>query len=758
MQYSGRDNITLYDNLDMNTPIPSTTPVDETTSQLQAVLKQTWGYESFRAHQLESMQSVMKDRDSVVVLPTGGGKSLCYQVPAICREGLTVVVSPLISLMKDQVDALRANGIATAFLNSTLTAEESFHVKQDVAEERLKLLYVAPERLMLQQTIDLLSSIKLAFIAIDEAHCVSMWGHDFRPHYRELKQLKQLFPNVGVHAYTATATERVREDIANQLNLHQPELIVGNFDRPNLAYSVQQRSDAVQQICNIINRHRNESGIIYCITRKKVEETAEMLNGLGYDALPYHAGLTPEKRQKNQESFIQDRTNTIVATIAFGMGIDKPNVRYVIHNGLPKSLENYQQEAGRAGRDGLEADCALLYSTQDVMTWERIFSDQPEHVLKVSLESLGKISGYCHHFDCRHRQLVQHFGQNLEEDCGIGCDVCRGDFELAEEPLIIGQKILSSVHKQGWMAAAGHTAKVLKGSKDKNVIKCQHDQLSTYGLLAEASLATIKHWINQLIAQNFLLKTGEYHQLSITALGWQMLKEGKIPRLVQPRNETRKEKAVRTKQSSNEDSWEGVDRDLFDELRQARMVVAHQRGLQPYMVLGDETLRLLAKHRPSSKDGLLRIKGIGEKKQKDYGEMFLNRIEDYCKTNGVQRDIDLPAEDKRKTERSKKKLTPAIISSFKHFENGMSFDEVAEQMERAVSTVAGYFGVYIQHHKITDASPWVETAVIQQVETAIDEVGNDYLRPIFEQLEEKIDYNTIRTVAECRKQREEKDA
>ena len=724
----------------------------EITTQLQTAISQYWGYDSFRAHQLESMQAVMRNQDSVVVLPTGGGKSLCYQVPAVCREGLTVVVSPLISLMKDQVDALRANGITTAFLNSTLSAEESFHVKQDVAEGRIKLLYVAPERLMLQQTIDLLSSIQLTFIAIDEAHCVSMWGHDFRPHYRELSQLKQLFPNVGVHAYTATATERVRDDIASQLKLKQPELIVGNFDRPNLAYSVEQKSDAVRQICKVIDRHKNESGIIYCITRKKVEETSEMLNALGYDALPYHAGLTAEKRQKHQESFIQDRTNTIVATIAFGMGIDKPNVRYVIHNGLPKSLENYQQEAGRAGRDGLEADCALLYSTQDIMTWERIFSDQPDHVLKISLESLNKMTGYCHNFDCRHRQLVQHFGQDLEESCGSGCDVCRGDYELADEPLIIGQKILSSVHKQGWMAAAGHTAKVLKGSKDKNILKNNHHELSTYGLLEDSSLTTIKHWINQLIAQKFLSKTGEYHQLSITPLGWQMLKEGKTPRLVQPRNETRKEKSVRTKSKGDENSWEGVDRDLFEELRTARMVIAHQRGLQPYMILGDETVRQLAKHRPSTMDGLLCMKGIGEKKRKDFGEMFLTRIEEYCKTNGVQQDIEMPAEDERKTKPNK--LNESAVRAFPLFEQGMSIDDVAEKMGRAISTVSKYFETYISHHKIEDASRWVDATVIQQVEAAIDEVGDNYLRPIFDHLEEQVDYNRIRVVVECRKQRE----
>ncbi len=734
----------------MNAPHLTEISTDETTSKLQSILQQTWGYDSFRAHQLESMQAVMQNRDSVVVLPTGGGKSLCYQVPAVCREGLTVVISPLISLMKDQVDALRANGIATAFLNSTLSPAESFQIQRDVSEGRIKLLYVAPERLMLQQTIDLLQSITLAFIAVDEAHCVSMWGHDFRPHYRELSQLKELFPHIGVHAYTATATERVREDIASQLKLNEPELIVGNFDRPNLSYSVERQSDRVQQICKIINRHKDESGIIYCITRKKVEETSEMLNNLGYQTLPYHAGLSAEKRQEHQEAFIQDRTNTIVATIAFGMGIDKPNVRYVIHSGLPKSLENYQQEAGRAGRDGLEADCALLYTAADVITWERIFSDQPEHVLKVSLESLGKMQGYCHNFDCRHRQLVEHFGQALEKKCGAACDVCRGDFELAKEPLIIGQKILSSVHKQGWMAAAGHTAKVLKGSKDKNVIKYQHHQLSTYGLLEDSSLETIKNWINQLIAQNFLAKTGEYHQLSITPLGWQLIKEGKTPRLIQPRDETRKEKVARTKSQTDEASWEGVDRDLFDELRKARMVVAHQRGLQPYMILGDETVRQLAKHRPSTMDGLLHMKGIGEKKRNDFGEMFLTRIEDYCTTNGVKQDVDLPALQERK--KSPTKLNASAVKAFPMFEQGLSIDDVANKMGRAVSTVSGYFGAYIQHHKITDASPWVDAEIIQKVEDAILEVSDEYLRPIYDFLEEKIDYNTIRVVVECHKQ------
>ncbi len=592
-------------------------------------LHEYWGYSEFRPLQQEAMQAVLEGRDSLVVLPTGGGKSLCYQAPALCIDGMAVVVSPLISLMKDQVDALRVCGISAAYLNSSLEQEESRQVLREVRAGKIKLLYVAPERLMLESMLCMLAEIKLSFIVIDEAHCVSMWGHDFRPHYRELKELKNIFPQCGIHAYTATATEEVRSDIAIQLGLKDPEILIGSFDRPNLTYSVARRADRFSQVCEVLDRHPEEPGVIYCISRADVESLSESLNDAGYETRPYHAGLPDEKRAANQEAFIQDRIDAIVATIAFGMGIDKPNVRYVIHAGLPKSLENYQQESGRAGRDGLEAECVLLYSEQDAMIWKRILDDQPDEAKKTAFQSLQAMQNYCHAFDCRHRYLMQHFGQDLEQDCETGCDLCRGDFQQVDDALETSQKILSSIFRQDQNFGSSYTAAVLKGSKDKKVLANRHDQLSTYGLLKHESLSTIRHWLNQLVSQKFLTKTAEYQQLRITDSGWRLLRGEVTPQLMRTTDQSKSEKARPVKKQSQDANWEGVDQGLFEQLRNLRKEIAGEKGLQPYMVFGDATLRELARDKPKSQPEFLEIWGVGQKKCDDFGQQFLECIAEY---------------------------------------------------------------------------------------------------------------------------------
>ena len=590
------------------------------------IIHKYWGYTEFRPLQQEAMTSVLEGRDSLVVLPTGGGKSLCYQAPALCMDGMAVVVSPLISLMKDQVDALRVCGISAAYLNSSLEQEESRHVLREVRAGNIKLLYVAPERLMLEGMLSMLAEIKLAFIVIDEAHCVSMWGHAFRPPYRELQELKNIFPECGIHAYTATATEQVRSDIALQLGLNSPELLVGSFDRPNLTYSVARRADRLSQVCEVLDRHPNEPGVIYCISRADVESLSESLNNAGYESRPYHAGLPDEERAANQEAFIQDRVDIIVATIAFGMGIDKPNVRYVIHAGLPKSLENYQQESGRAGRDGLEAECVLFYSEQDTVIWKLILEDQPDESKATAFQSLQAMQNYCHAFDCRHRYLMQHFGQDLEQDCETGRDLCRGHFQKVDDSVEIGQKILSSIFRQDQNYGAAYTAAVLKGSKDKKVLANNHDQLSTYGLLKNESLSTIRNWLSQLISQKFITKTPEYQQLRITDSGWQLLRGEATLQLMRPAQASKSEKTKRAKSQLADANWEGVDKGLFEELRQLRKQIAGEKGVQPYMVFGDTTLRELARDKPKTIAEFLEIWGVGQKKCDDFGLQFLECI------------------------------------------------------------------------------------------------------------------------------------
>lgn len=589
---------------------------------LLKALKTHWGYDSFLPLQEAAMQCVLDGRDSVVVLPTGGGKSLCFQGPAMVRSGLALVVSPLISLMKDQVDGLNAVGVPAACLNSGMLPGERQEVTDAVRTGRLKLLYLAPERLVQPGMIELLRSVELSLVAIDEAHCISEWGHDFRPEYRQLGLLRDAFPGTAIHAYTATATAQVRDDIVEDLALDDPEILVGSFDRLNLVYKVSVRERGLAQILEILERHPGESGIIYCLSRADVEKTAESLTAEGYRALPYHAGLDDEIRRANQDAFIQDRVETIVATIAFGMGIDKSNVRYVIHATMPKSLEGYQQESGRAGRDGLEAECCLLYSGGDYGRWKAILEKDEEEPTPGVWQSLQAMLDYSSGVICRHRALVAHFGQQLaQENCGA-CDVCLGDLDLVDDPLTLGQKILSSVIRQQERFGADYTVKVLRGAQEQRVLANGHDQLTTFGLLKDHSVQAVRGWIEQLVAQGFLGRVGEYNVLEVTASGRQLLQGTHVPRLLKPAETKRSTRRA----AAREDSWDGVDRDLFEVLRQVRRELADTRSVPAYVIFSDAALRDMARRRPATSEEFLEVHGVGQKKSEDFGSEFLEAI------------------------------------------------------------------------------------------------------------------------------------
>jgi ATP-dependent DNA helicase RecQ len=576
------------------------------------VLRRTWGYESLRPLQESAIDAALERRDSLVVMPTGGGKSLCYQLPPLLTGELTVVVSPLISLMKDQVDTLRELDIDARQVNSTTTEVEKREMVRAAREKRLRLLFVSPERLAIDRFQEFLATLDVRTFAIDEAHCISHWGHDFRPEYRQLGDLREKFPNAALHAYTATATAAVRGDIAAQLRLNDPAILVGSFDRPNLSYRVLPRLKPLEQTLETIERHAGEAGIIYCIRKKDVDEMTAALRKRGIDARPYHAGLSREERTATQEAFAAETCSIVVATVAFGMGIGRSNIRFVLHTGLPKSIEHYQQETGRAGRDGLEADCVLLYSAADVLVWKSI-------VDKSAMRLLDEIDRYARGAVCRHRALVSYFGEEYATPNCRACDLCLGDVEEVADATVIAQKILSCVVRVDQRFGIGHVIAVLRGETIERVRKLGHDRLSTYGLLQEYGQSELRDWIYQIIGHGLLEQDGDrYPVLKITEGARRVLRGEESVRLVQI---ARKER--RRKSKSESESWEGVDGALFESLRKFRRELAAARGVPAYIILGDRSLREVARLRPRTLTQLAEVYGIGEKKLVDLGSKIL---------------------------------------------------------------------------------------------------------------------------------------
>jgi ATP-dependent DNA helicase RecQ len=600
-----------------------------------------------------------------------------------------------------------------------------------------------------ERTLDFFRQQQLSLIAIDEAHCISQWGHDFRPEYRGLRILKEAFPGVGIHAYTATASEVVQRDIADQLGLADPEMLVGSFDRPNLVFRIRRSSNRFGEICELIKQRAGEAGIVYCISRKEVDKTAAALCDLGYRAVPYHAGLTDEERHRNQDAFLEERADVVVATVAFGMGIDKSNVRYVIHAGMPKSLEHYVQESGRAGRDGLEADCLLLYSGRDAMVWRSLIEKGENGAADGALESLAAMEQFCGGVTCRHRGIVAYFGQELASaNCGA-CDVCLGELNVVDDAMVIAQKILSCVLRLEQRFGADYTAKVLAGSAEARIIEQGHDRLSTYGLLGDHRVTAIRQWIEQLVAQGYLAKVGEYNTLELTEAGRSLLKGHGTPQLLKPAE--RQTRSSRSPGGAGADSWDGVDRGLFERLRALRTGLATERGVPPYVVFGDAALRDMARRRPSSLESFLHVRGVGERKRDDYGTAFVEAIVEYSSANGLSLNVESSDGGAERRESAPAAAGPnaSAAAAFVHFRSGATVDDVMRRMERARSTVLGYLVEYLRHEQVMDASPWVESKVARRVEEAIEAVGLTGLRPIHDRLNGEVSYDDIRIVAAC---------
>ena len=599
--------------------------------RISEVLARWWGFDRLRPLQADAIHSALAGRDSLVVMPTGGGKSLCYQLPPLVAETTDVVVSPLVALMKDQVDALEAIGYPAAAIHGGMSQEERSAVRDRIAAGDLRLVFAAPERLVNTGLLDLLARVGVKRFAIDEAHCISHWGHDFRPEYRQLALLRERFPSASIHAFTATATPRVRDDIARQLALRDPAVLVGTFDRPNLVYRVVPRTDRVAQVVQTLGRHRGEASIVYCISRKETERLAARLADEGILARPYHAGLDPKQRHATQEAFARETIDVVVATVAFGMGIDRSDVRLVLHTALPKSLEAYQQETGRAGRDGLAAECVLLYSSADVFSWESLVRKSAEEseldeaergkLVASQVEHLHAMRRYAQAARCRHAALSEYFGQTYAPPTCGACDVCLGETESLPDATVTAQKIISCVARVGERFGVRHVCEVLRGAATDGIRRHGHDRLSTFGLLANVDQRAAENLVHQLLDQELLARTGgDRPVVTLNERSWEVMRGQREVVLLEPRTA----KAKTTK--ADVDDWQGVDRDLFERLRRWRRRVAEARGKPAWTIFDDKSLRAIARDKPDSPAALLRCRGIGEKRLADFGPAILDVV------------------------------------------------------------------------------------------------------------------------------------
>ena len=592
----------------------------------QQLLRDVFGYDAFRGPQQEVVEHVAAGHDALVLMPTGGGKSLCYQVPALLRDGTGIVVSPLIALMQDQVEALRQFGVRAAFLNSTLDADTARQVEDALLAGELDLLYVAPERLLTPRFLSLLERSRIALFAIDEAHCVSQWGHDFRPEYRQLTVLHERWPQVPRIALTATADPPTQREIAERLQLEQARRFVSSFDRPNIRYTVVQKENGRRQLLDFLATRRGEAGIVYCLSRRKVEETAEFLRQQGHAALPYHAGLDAELRAAHQRRFLREDGIVMVATIAFGMGIDKPDVRFVAHMDLPKSLEGYYQETGRAGRDGEAAEAWLCYGLGDMTLLKQMIErgEASEERKRLERIKLDQLLAYCESTECRRRVLLAGFGEIYPHDCG-NCDNCLEPAETWNATLA-AQKALSCIYRSGQRFGAAHLIDILRGGETEKVRQFGHDRLSTYGIGADLDAGAWRSVFRQLVAAGLVAVDAEgYGALHLTEASRDVL-QGRRQVTMRRQLPRKRDREHERRERPTGLSVRPQDLPLFNTLRELRAALAREQNLPPFMILHDSTLRAIAEHRPDSLDQLARINGIGGSKLARYGEQVLQAV------------------------------------------------------------------------------------------------------------------------------------
>lgn len=698
--------------------------------QAQEILKSTFGYDQFRHSQQEVIQQLLDGNDALVLMPTGGGKSLCYQIPALVREGTAIVISPLIALMQDQVDALIQLGVKAAYLNSSMSHEEAYDVERQLLNNELDIVYVAPERLLTNHMLALLDRCQVCLFAIDEAHCVSQWGHDFRPEYQRLTVLHERFPSVPRIALTATANQRTRDEIISQLQLDEANVFITSFDRPNIHYSISEGNNPKNRLWKFLqDKHANDAGIVYCLSRKKVEAIAEWLSDQGRIALPYHAGLAAEVRQQNQQRFLREDGVIIIATIAFGMGIDKPDVRFVAHLNLPKSIEAYYQETGRAGRDGVPANAWMAYGLQDVITLRQFMqnSNANETYKRVEHHKLESMLGLCELITCRRHTLLAYFDETSAENCNA-CDNCQSPPEKWNGTEA-SQKALSSIYRTEQRFGVNYIIDILLGKSDERIQRNGHTKISTFGIGTELSNIEWRSVFRQLIALGFIDIDIERHgALRLTEKCRPVLRGEQHLEL---RKLTVEEKA--SKEKKEKSSVRPQDQDLWEALRSLRMELASEVGVPPYVIFHDATLQEMLKKRPQTLKEMERISGVGEQKLKRYGKQFINEIAKHPLSALLDNN-----------------LSSTINETLMLLQQDNSIEEIAQQREIKTSTVYTHLADAIEVglidiHDVIEFDDGQYEEIIFVIESMEDEEKGK-IKPIYEALDEEYDYGVIKCV------------
>lgn len=690
--------------------------------QLLHTLKEYFGYDSFRSLQQEIIDSIFDGNDNLVIMPTGGGKSICYQLPALLLPGVTLVISPLIALMKDQVDGLLVNGVQAAFINSSQTENEQQEIYQKLMDKEMKLLYVAPESLSFLDTI--LSQITISLIAIDEAHCISAWGHDFRPAYTQLGYLKNRFTDTPVIALTATADKATRQDICDQLNISNATQYLASFDRKNLSLEVRPGNKRIEQIIDFLKSKPDDSGIVYCLSRKTTEMLVEKLQNQGFSAEAYHAGIDHAKRSQVQEGFINDTIQIVCATVAFGMGIDKSNVRWVIHYNLPKNIEGYYQEIGRAGRDGLPSSTLLFHSYADVVQLQKFANTSGNQ--EVQLAKLDRMKQYADSLSCRRKILLSYFGELIEENCG-NCDVCKNPPTFIDGT-IIAQKTLSTVFRIQEQEPIGTVIDVLRGSQNAAVYDKEYQNLKTYGIGNDIAWRDWQQYIIQLINQGYLeIAFHQNNKLKLTTLSKKVLFEGEKVSLAHLKE------FEKVKQAIVEKIDKGEAPNLFEKLRQLRLELAKEAGIPAYQIFSDASLKEMEKFRPMSDEEFMQINGVGRQKMQNYGYQFIKAI------------IDFSAEKTKKKRKTSAKKGNTHKETLVLYKEGLSIEEIAQQRKLAQSTIFSHIMKLYEDGEDINLNQFVNKEDITTVKQAKKELNNpDTLKAYFDHFEQALDYNTIK--------------